>query len=80
MIYTVIWRRQVQDRLAELWMASNNRSAITIAADEIDQLLRRRPQAGDIVFENGLRFLNVGVLNVLFSIVEDDRKVIVRAV
>jgi len=80
MTYTVIWKRSVQDKLAEIWLASENRVAITVAADEIDQLLRRHPQSGDVVVANGVRFLNVGALNVLFSIIEDDRKVIVRAV
>jgi hypothetical protein len=43
MTWTVTYRPPAKDELAELWMASLDRRAFSIAADEIDRILRSDP-------------------------------------
>jgi len=38
--YTVIWHPRAQTELADIWLASSNRTQLSAAANEIDQLLQ----------------------------------------
>jgi hypothetical protein len=53
--YTVLWREEVQDDLARLWLNSPNRQQLTDAADRIDvELSIDAHLKGDLV-EKGVR-------------------------
>lgn len=45
MPFTVVWLPAAQDALAELWVRSVDRQAITDAADRIDRALRLTPDS-----------------------------------
>lgn len=59
MRFTVIWSQFAQDQLADLWMNSGNRNAVTAAQHQIDQLLLVDPHL------QGLQFFGDRVLVVL---------------
>jgi hypothetical protein len=42
--YTVVWHNLALDELAEIWMASLEREAVTQAAHQIDQQLADDPE------------------------------------
>ncbi len=71
MSYTVFWKRHAEDQLAEIWSAANDRSAITKAADEIDDLLRHRPSAEGQSRPDGRRIMFSFPLGVLYRVIED---------
>ncbi|HEX5472442.1 MAG TPA: hypothetical protein VFW73_11175 [Lacipirellulaceae bacterium] len=75
--YTVTYTRKAVDVLAQLWLDAPDRSALAIAGDEIDRILRNdTPQKG-VSIERGFRQLNVAPLVADFSVEEDDRIVTV---
>jgi hypothetical protein len=80
MIYTVIWKREAERRLATIWLGSTDRPAITQAANQIDQQLRRDPDDQGESRPDGRRILLVPPLGVLFKVQPLDRVVTVVAV
>ncbi len=73
--YTVVWPQGAQDELATLWIAADDRRAITDAANAIDiELCEDATGKGTDVSE-GLRALFSPPLRVLFAVREDDRVV-----
>lgn len=78
--YTVVWREDVQDDLARLWLASPRRQQITAAADTIDvELLIDAHLKGEALSE-GRKSLTCLPLIARFRIDEGDRKVFVEAI
>ncbi len=79
MRYTVVWSPAATNALADIWTRTSARQAVADAADEIDRLLRRDPLSkGD---EHGTqRRLIVAPLEVLFTVMQDDRMVQVEQV
>jgi hypothetical protein len=75
MSYTVVWKSRPKDRLAELWMAAADRSAITSAADDIDARLRIAPLSEGESREGAFRVLLVAPLGVKYRVFEQDRVV-----
>lgn len=74
MVWTVVWKGRVRDRLAEIWMEETGRDAIRTAADRIDQMLRSNPlEAGEEFF--GDRILVELPLAVVYSVFPLDRRV-----
>lgn len=45
MPFTVVWLPSAQDELADIWVRSLDRQAVSDAANRIDRLLRQRPQS-----------------------------------
>jgi hypothetical protein len=73
--YTVLWLQQAQDELAQIWIESTDRKAITSATATLDNLLATDPaQQGEELAE-GLRRLTVQPLQVWFEVRELDRTV-----
>jgi plasmid stabilization system protein ParE len=71
--YTVVWVGSALDELADLWVSAPDRSAVTAAADAIDQELRDDvPEKGRDLSE-GLRVLAKPPLQAIFAVREDDR-------
>ena len=79
MRFTVIWSVAAQDQLADVWLASPNRGAVTLAQHQIDQLLRVDPDLRGMPFF-GDRILVVLPLRVVFHINSDDMIVEVQEV
>lgn len=80
MKYTVIWKPEAERRLATLWMDAANRSAVTEAANQIDEMLRRDPDDKGESRDRGRRVLTVPPLGVLFKVRPQDRIVYVLTV
>jgi hypothetical protein len=78
--YTVVWREDVQNDLARLWLDSPIRQQITAAADRVDaELLIDAHLKGDVRPEGGMS-LTCPPLIARFRIDEGDRKVFVEAI
>jgi hypothetical protein len=75
MRFTVSWLRSAETELTALWLESEDRSALTTAANEIDRLLRTCPLEVGESREKNRRMLLVRPLGVQYSVSEDDRVV-----
>ena len=75
MKYTVIWKPQAERTLLELWLESAHRGALTRAAEEIESLVRQRPDSVGESRELGRRWLFVDPLGVDYSVSVNDRVV-----
>lgn len=78
--YTVVWTKSAQSELAELWLNSSDRAAVTAAANVIDQTLRVDASAMGIAISEGLRALFAPPIRVLFAVRDADRIVEVLGV
>jgi hypothetical protein len=78
--YAVVWREDVQNDLAQLWLESPIRQQITAAADRVDaELLIDAHLKGETLPE-GVKSLACPPLVVRFRIDDGDRKVFVEAI
>ncbi len=74
MKWTVVWTKNADDELADIWMAADDRAAVTSAAYGIENALRRNPEAvGEDYY--GDRIYQFGCLAVGFEVHPDDRLV-----
>lgn len=67
-MYTVRWKRSALDRLAELWLLAEDRSAITTAVNEIDRVLAAHPHTAGESRDEQTRVLFVAPVGVFFDI------------
>ncbi|QDT66248.1 hypothetical protein V22_35130 [Calycomorphotria hydatis] len=80
MKYTVVWSPTAEAKLAELWLESNDRADLTVAADRIDELLRRDAANVGESRSTVSRILIEPPLAILFDTSSDDRLATVWAV
>jgi len=80
MSYTVIWKPAAEDESARIWADAADRAPVTHAADEIDRLLRLKPQDQGESRSEHVRVMFVHPLGVFFHVSEDDRLVSVLRV
>lgn len=73
--YTVVWHDDAQNLLAEAWLNSLDRIAVTAATHAMDIQLASDPESKGVPVEGGLRELIVAPLRVWFSVSEPDRLV-----
>jgi hypothetical protein len=73
MDWTVVWLPDAEYELAERWLASTDRDRITLAADQIDKLLRHAPDSVGESRDAGRRILIVPPLAVFYRVLSDDR-------
>ena len=73
--YTVVWVRSVEDELVEIWLADNDRNAITSATHAIDRELGVDADSKGEDLAEGLRSINIPPLRVIFTVSTDDRLV-----
>ncbi len=71
--FTVVWLRSANDQLAQIWLDASDRSAVSSAADRIDQTLATDPMGKGEEVHEGLRRLVVAPLQVLYAVRESDR-------
>jgi hypothetical protein len=80
MTYAVIWSSPAERRLAQLWLASRLRFAITRAADLIDVALTRDPHDCGESREGARRVMYVWPLGVSFEVDDAQHEVRVFSV
>jgi len=71
MPFTVVWLLDALDQLAERWMASSQRDAITAATSTIDAVLGTNPDQQGVDFY-GDRLLVAPPLHAVFRVKPDD--------
>jgi len=75
MRFTVLWTATAEQDLAAVWLAANNRQAVTSAATTIDDLLTSDPEVrGEPRFDT-VRSLSIPPLGIDFEVIEADRVV-----
>jgi hypothetical protein len=82
MSFTVVWQRWAEDELAAIWLAasSDERAAITEAANLVDSILRKDPHLAGESRSGDSRIVIISPLAFTFDIRLDDRIVDVFAV
>ena len=78
MKWTVTWKPSAQHDLAEIWLRSLNRRAITLAAAEIERLLLRDPLGVGESRDKDERLLIIFPLAVRYKVFPDDLLVSVQ--
>jgi hypothetical protein len=78
--FTVVWWEFAQSRLANEWLQSSNRAAITQAADEIDRRLAVDPASCAESEHEGLHRFTVKPLTVQFTIDHGNHEVVIWTV
>jgi hypothetical protein len=78
--FTVLWAPRAEQELAGLWLAAQDRAAVTRAAHEIDQRLGSNPTSEGESRVDVQRVTFVPPLGVLFDVDGGDRKVFVLQV
>jgi mRNA-degrading endonuclease RelE of RelBE toxin-antitoxin system len=79
MRYTVTWTKEATDELARLWLAANDRKAVTNAVNRIESELRDDPMQKGIDFY-GDWYVEVLPIAVVFSVDPDNRIVEIQQV
>jgi hypothetical protein len=80
MNYQVIWKPEAERRLANIWLDSAKRQAVTDAARMIDQRLAHDPRSQGESRDAGRRVLYVPPLAVIFKVNSKSKKVRVLTV
>ncbi len=81
MTYRVVWHPRADNDLAVVWLAATDRTAVTLAAAELEKRLTSEPQRfGESRRSQAERVGFQSPLGVYFEIIEDDKKVVVRHV
>jgi plasmid stabilization system protein ParE len=75
MRFTVTWREQALQELAEIWLEAHDRAAVTLAVDTIDAQLHSNPAQRGISVAEGLRKLVHHPVQVYFEVHDADRVV-----
>ena len=80
MNYTVVWKALAEEQLAELWLASEDRNAVSRTAMELEEQLRQRPFEVGESRDGATRVAMLPPLAVHYDVFEDDRLVVVLSV
>ena len=80
MKFSVLWKEDAEQELAAIWTESEDRAAVTWAADRFDALLKSGSHAqGESRFDT-VRIMLVPPLGIDFEVIEEDRIVYVLSV
>jgi hypothetical protein len=79
MRYTVVWDRDAENELMEIWLDAADRAAVSAAANDIDRELAHDPELKGVEFY-GDRLIVVRPVCATFRVVHGDCQVIVRQV
>ncbi len=80
MKYTVIWKKAAERMLAQIWLDSGDRPAVTAASNRIDQLLGHDPETRGESRDQNRRVLFESPLGVAYIVDPQDMKVHILAV
>lgn len=75
MTFYVNWKRLADRKLAAIWLSASNRSAVSEAARQIDETLRRSPESAGEQRDAGRRILIEYPLIVVFKVFPEDMRV-----
>lgn len=78
MRFTVNWSPAAEQRLAELWLAARDRTALTEAAREMERVLSSDPQRAGESRSGRSRILIIPPLAALYEVDAVTQRVIVR--
>ncbi|MDV6033471.1 MAG: hypothetical protein F9B45_25960 [Phycisphaera sp. RhM] len=78
--YTVVWLRDAIDELGNIWLAAQDRDAVTATSAEIDRELASDATAKGKSLSEGLRVYDAPPLRAVFSVSDPDRTVEVARV
>ena len=78
--HTVVWLQDAQDELAQIWLDSDDREAVTQATSTIDSVLAVDPHSKGQPLAEGLCKLRIAPLEVAFIVRGEDRLVEVASV
>jgi len=73
MKYTILWVSAAEAALAAIWLNAEDRTEITRAAYELEELLRRDPENEGESREEGRRILLEAPLGVKYRVFPQDR-------
>jgi hypothetical protein len=73
--FTVGWRGEALQELAEIWLESTDRNSVTAATRDVDDELSEDPLDKGREISEDLYRLDLLPLHVYFVVHEDDRKV-----
>jgi hypothetical protein len=77
MKYSVTWKADAENELAEVWLRALDRPSVTRAGDEIDRLLAADPTRQGESRAGTMRIMFVDPLGVIFHVSEQDLMVTV---
>jgi len=80
MSFTVVWKKEAERRLANIWTDSADRNAVTRAAAAIDRTLKISPEHLGESRNKGRRIWLEDPLGVIFRVSPSDRMVTVLTV
>jgi len=80
MRYTVFWTPAAEEGLAAVWLRSEDRRQVTLAAHAIDAALREDPQQRGESRAGTVRILFAPPLGAKFEVLTEDRTVYVLGV
>ncbi|CAN5197739.1 hypothetical protein BH10PLA2_BH10PLA2_23800 [soil metagenome] len=81
MRYDVRWGPRAEQMLAAIWLAADDRQAVTRATTWFDDQLARSPLGfGESRTSSVHRLAYFALLGIEFEVIEDDKRVIVQAV
>lgn len=75
MRYTVVWKPEADDELADLWMSCLDQRRFSVAANAIDPTLKDDPSQKGQWIDDQTKQLYIYPLSVVFEIIEADRQV-----
>jgi hypothetical protein len=77
MKFTVTWSPTAEMRLADKWMVTDDRAALSRAAFGIDALLAKEADQAGASRDGGRRILHVPPLGIIYTVNVADRTVLV---
>ena len=75
MRYTVVWSVAAEDQLAEIWLASAHRGAVTAASHAVETQLANQPDSSGTPLHEGLYSIEISPLRVIYAVEDADRLV-----
>ena len=78
--FTVIWHREAEGELVELWLSASDRNEISAAVQSIDVALSSDAKTKGESVAEGLRSFSAPPLRILFAVLNADRVVQIELV
>jgi hypothetical protein len=80
MNFTVVWTPSAEQKPADIWIASANRRAVTVASARIDAVLSRTPNSAGTPLFDTVSSLVIPPLGVEYDVIDADKLVYVLSV
>ena len=81
MKHELVYSAPAENELAEVWLTSKDRNAVSRSIEVLERLLKADPlRTGKPRLSNLQRMAGHGVIDVFYEVIPDDAKVIVQGV